>query len=181
MQIATVKPNAATVARIFMMLFSGNSSGRQMKFNRVVLMTSAIMLGALSPASAAVSKVGTLTCKGGAGVGLILGSKKHYDCVFKPAKGAQQNYEGSVTQIGLDLGFTSSVTIVWAVWASTDLPDRALAGDYVGANADASIGVGVGTKVLVGGSKNSVSLQPLSVQGQTGLNVAVGVADLSLR
>jgi hypothetical protein len=137
--------------------------------------------GAAGPAQAAVGKVGTLTCKGGAGVGMILGSKKHYDCVFKPTKGAPQNYEGSVTKIGLDLGFTSSVTIVWAVFASTDLPDRALAGDYVGANADASIGVGVGTKILVGGSKNSISLQPLSVQGQTGLNVAVGVADLALR
>jgi hypothetical protein len=73
------------------------------------------------------------------------------------------------------------VTIVWAVFASTDLPDRALAGDYVGASADASIGIGAGTKILVGGSKNSVSLQPLSVQGQTGLNLSVGVADLSLR
>lgn len=132
-------------------------------------------------AEAAVGRVGTLTCKGGAGVGLILGSKKHYDCVFKPTKGAPQTYEGSVTQVGLDLGFTSSVTIVWAVFASTDLPDRALVGDYVGANADASLGVGVGTKVLVGGSKSTVSLQPLSVQGQTGLNVAVGVADLALR
>lgn len=152
-----------------------------MKVDRVVLVAAAALLAAYAPASAAVAKVGTLTCKGGAGVGMILGSKKHYDCVFKPTKGAAQTYEGSVTKIGLDLGFTSKVTIVWAVFASTDLPDRALAGDYVGANADASIGVGVGTKILVGGSKNSISLQPLSVQGQTGLNVAVGVADLSLR
>ena len=132
-------------------------------------------------AEAATAKVGTLTCKGGKGVGLILGSKKTYDCVFKPTKGAPQNYEGSVTNVGFDIGFTSSVTIVWAVFSSTDLPNRALAGDYVGANADASLGVGAGTKILVGGSKNSVSLQPLSVQGQTGLNLSLGVADLSLR
>lgn len=152
--------------------------------NKTALAAAAALLlagGAVASAQAAVGKVGTLTCKGGAGVGLILGSKKNYDCVFKTAKGAVQNYEGSVTQIGLDLGFTSKVTIVWAVFASTDLPDRALAGNYVGANADASLGVGVGTKILVGGSKNSISLQPLSVQGQTGLNVAVGVADLALR
>jgi opacity protein-like surface antigen len=152
-----------------------------MKLDRVVLVAAAALLAANAPASAAVAKVGTLTCKGGAGVGMILGSKKHYDCVFKPNKGSPQNYEGSVTKIGLDLGFTSKVTIVWAVFASTDLPDRALAGDYVGASADASIGIGAGTKILVGGSKNSVSLQPLSVQGQTGLNLSVGVADLSLR
>ncbi|MGE5267865.1 MAG: DUF992 domain-containing protein [Deltaproteobacteria bacterium] len=132
-------------------------------------------------AEAATAKVGTLTCKGGAGVGMILGSKKNYDCVFQPTKGAPQKYEGAVTKIGLDLGFTSSVTIVWAVFASTDLPERALAGNYVGANADASLGIGAGTKILVGGSKDSVSLQPLSVQGQTGLNLAVGVADLTLR
>jgi hypothetical protein len=147
----------------------------------LALAAAVVLSGAGDSAQAAVAKVGTLTCKGGAGVGLILGSKKHYDCVFKPTKGASQSYEGSVTKIGLDLGFTSSVTIVWAVFASTDLPDRALVGDYVGANADASLGVGVGTKVLVGGSKSTVSLQPLSVQGQTGLNIAVGVADLALR
>lgn len=132
-------------------------------------------------AEAATAKVGTLTCKGGQGVGFIIGSKKNFDCVFKPTKGAPQNYAGTVTKVGVDVGFTSAVTIVWAVFSSTDLPERALAGNYVGANADASLGIGVGTKILVGGSKNSVSLQPLSVQGQTGLNLAVGVADLSLR
>lgn len=149
--------------------------------------SAALIVGLLAaawsgPAAAAQAKAGTLTCKGGAGVGMILGSKKHYDCVFKPVKGASETYEGSVTKIGLDLGFTSKVTIVWAVFTSSnELTPRALVGDYVGANADASIGVGVGTKILVGGSKNTISLQPLSVQGQTGLNVAVGVADLSLR
>jgi hypothetical protein len=147
----------------------------------LVLAAALLVGGAAGSAQAAVGKVGTLTCKGGAGVGLIFGSKKNYDCVFKPTKGPAQTYEGAVTKIGLDLGFTSSVTIIWAVFASTDLPQRALTGDYVGANADASLGIGVGTKILVGGSKNSVSLQPLSVQGQTGLNLAVGVADLSLR
>ena len=143
---------------------------------------SAMVLAGSGSAMAAKGQAGTLTCKGGAGVGLILGSKKHYDCVFKPTKGPSETYEGSVTQLGLDLGFTSKVTIVWAVFSSSnELTPRALVGDYVGASADASIGVGVGTKVLVGGSKNTISLQPLSVQGQTGLNVAVGVADLSLR
>lgn len=142
---------------------------------------SAMVLAGSGSAMAAKAKAGTLTCKGGAGVGLILGSKKHYDCVFQSTKGKTESYEGSVTKLGLDLGFTSKVTIVWAVFSSTDLGPKALVGDYVGANADASIGVGVGTKILVGGSKHTISLQPLSVQGQTGLNIAVGVADLALR
>jgi hypothetical protein len=142
----------------------------------------AMVLAGGGSAMAAKGQAGTLTCKGGAGVGLILGSKKHYDCVFKPTKGPSEAYVGSVTQLGLDLGFTSKVTIVWAVFSSSnEVTPRALVGDYVGASADASFGVGVGTKVLVGGSKNTISLQPLSVQGQTGLNVAIGVADLSLR
>lgn len=146
-----------------------------------LIAASAMVLASSGTAMAATAQAGTLTCKGGAGVGLILGSKKHYDCVFKPVKGPSESYEGSVTKIGLDLGFTTNVTIVWAVFSSSDLGPKALVGDYVGANADASIGVGVGTKILVGGSKSTISLQPLSVQGQTGLNVAVGVADLALR
>lgn len=150
---------------------------------KVAAVVAALAMICAETGSAMAAKVeaGTLTCKGGAGVGLILGSKKHYDCVFKPVKGPTESYEGSVTKIGLDLGFTTKVTIVWAVFSSTDLGPKALVGDYVGANADASIGVGVGTKILVGGSKSTISLQPLSVQGQTGLNVAVGVADLALR
>jgi hypothetical protein len=35
--------------------------------------------------------------------------------------------------------------------------------------------------VLVGGSDRTVALQPVSVTGQTGLNLAVGVAELILR
>jgi hypothetical protein len=146
------------------------------------VIASALFVAGSGSAIAAQAQAGTLTCKGGEGVGMILGSKKHYDCVFKPVNGPPQTYEGSVTKVGLDLGFTSNVTIVWAVFSSSnELGPKALAGDYVGANADASLGIGAGTKILVGGSENTVSLQPLSVQGQTGLNLSVGVADLSLR
>lgn len=141
-----------------------------------------LLLASGGAAQAATAQAGTLTCKGGSGVGMILGSKKHYDCVFKRAKGPSETYEASVTKIGLDLGFTSSSTIVWAVFSSSnELSPKALAGEYVGASADASLGIGAGTKVLVGGSKNTISLQPLSVQGQKGLNLSVGVADMKLR
>ncbi len=84
------------------------------------LVFSALALSASGPAFAAKGQAGTLTCKGGAGVGLILGSKKHYDCVFKPVKGPSETYEGSVTKVGLDLGFTTKVTIVWAVFSSSN-------------------------------------------------------------
>ncbi len=148
----------------------------------VTLALSGLLMASGGSAQAATAQAGTLTCKGGSGVGMILGSKKHYDCVFKRVKGPSETYEASVTKIGLDLGFTSSSTIVWAVFSSSnELSPKALAGEYVGASADASLGIGAGTKVLVGGSKNSISLQPLSVQGQKGLNLSVGVADMKLR
>ena len=40
---------------------------------------------------------------------------------------------------------------------------------------------GPGGNVLVGGSNNSIALQPLSLQGQVGLNVAAGLESLELR
>lgn len=156
---------------------------KKMSFaRRIVFATSAAVLASAPPALAAKGEIGTLTCKGGAGVGMIIGSKKTFDCHFKPVKGATETYEATVTKIGLDVGFTSAATIVWTVFSSTDIPgERPLTGEYVGANADASLGIGAGTKILVGGSKNTISLQPLSVQGQTGLNLAVGIADMNLR
>lgn len=128
-------------------------------------------------------RVGTLTCQGGAGVGLILGSQKSYACSYASASGSHvDDYSATISKIGLDIGVTGESVIVWAVLASTDaLEPRALAGTYAGATADVAIGVGGGAKVLVGGSNNAIVLQPLSVQGQTGLNLAVGVAEMSIR
>jgi hypothetical protein len=127
-------------------------------------------------------KAGTLTCQGGAGVGLVLGSKKSYACTYTSASGHHvEDYSASVSKIGLDIGFTGESVIVWTVLASTDaLNPHALAGNYAGATADVAIGVGGGAKVLVGGSDNSIVLQPLSVQGQTGLNLAVGIAEMTI-
>jgi hypothetical protein len=126
--------------------------------------------------------VGTLTCSGGAGVGLILGSKKSYQCTFESASGRREEYGATVTKIGLDIGVTGTSVMVWTVLAATDaLVPRALAGTYGGAAADVSVGIGGGAKVLVGGWQSSIALQPLSVQGQTGINLAVGVAELTLR
>lgn len=128
-------------------------------------------------------KAGTLTCKGGAGVGLVLGSKKTYDCTYTSLSGkVSEPYAASITKIGLDIGVTNESTMVWTVLGSSDaLKPRQLAGSYAGATADVAVGVGGGAKVLVGGSDKSIVLQPVSVQGQTGLNLAVGVAELTLR
>ena len=102
--------------------------------------------------------------------------------MFTPAgAGPREVYVGSISKFSLDLGATSGGQMVWAVFAPTSLPFGALAGDYAGATAEATVGAGLGANALVGGSNRTVALQPLSVQGQTGLNVAAGVAGLSLR
>lgn len=127
-------------------------------------------------------EAGTLTCTGGEGIGLILGSKKSYNCTFSPTSGPKESYRASVTKIGLDIGMTGKSVMVWTVLTSSSpMKERALTGNYAGASADVAVGVGGGAKVLVGGSQNSVTLQPVSVQGQTGVNLALGVAELSLR
>lgn len=128
------------------------------------------------------AKVGTLSCDISGGIGLIVTSKKDVTCMFTPtAGGPREVYTGSIAKFGLDIGATSGGEMVWAVDAPTDRRFGALAGTYTGATGEATVGVGAGANVLVGGSNRTVSLQPLSVQGQAGLNVAAGVAELRLR
>ncbi|MCA9232748.1 MAG: DUF992 domain-containing protein [Planctomycetales bacterium] len=145
-------------------------------------------LVALSPTSlmAQSNKVvaGTLTCKGKGTVGLILGSKQTLACSYNPAgkKNPKHAYTATITKLGLDIGIKGPSVMVWTVLGSTtELPGEALAGKYGGLSADASIGIGAGANTLIGGSKDSVVLQPLSVQGQTGINLAVGIAGLTLK
>lgn len=125
---------------------------------------------------------GTLTCRGNGTVGLILGSRETLNCVFQRVNnGPRSNYSGRITKVGLSLGVTGRNVMIWTVLASTDnLPGSALTGTYAGVGANASLGAGVGANALVGGSSNSVVLQPLSVQAQTGVNIAAGVAELRL-
>lgn len=128
------------------------------------------------------TKAGTLTCDISAGIGLIITSKKEVTCMFTPSQpGPREVYTGSISKFGLDLGATAGGEMVWAVYAPTTRKFGALAGHYGGASAEATVGAGVGANVLVGGSDRTVSLQPVSVQGQAGLNLAVGVAGLDLR
>jgi Protein of unknown function (DUF992) len=128
------------------------------------------------------TKAGTLTCDISGGIGLVVASKKDVTCMFTPATaGPREVYVGSISKFGLDVGATSGGEMVWSVFAPSNKKFGALAGEYGGASAEATVGAGLGANVLVGGSDRTVSLQPVSVQGQAGLNLAVGVAALSLR
>jgi Protein of unknown function (DUF992) len=143
-----------------------------------------IMAGALAlgtPAQAQAVKAGVLTCNVSSGFGFIFGSSKAVNCTFSPVGGPPQHYVGSIDKFGVDIGYTSGGVLVWTVLApSTSPAPGSLAGSYGGATASATAGVGVGANVLVGGSASSISLQPLSIEGNTGLNVAAGVAALTL-
>ena len=128
------------------------------------------------------TKVGTLTCDISGGVGLIIASKKDVTCMFTPSQpGPREVYVGSIRKFGLDIGATAGGEMIWAVFAPSNKRFGALAGNYGGASAEATVGAGLGANVLVGGSNRTVTLQPVSVQGQSGLNLAVGVAGLELR
>ena len=150
---------------------------------RLALLAAALALaGAVGARAETPVAIGTLVCTGGEGVGLILGSKKSYDCNLSLLNGGKQPYSASVTKIGIDIGVTGKTTMVWTVLsAKSPSSNRALAGSYVGVDADVSLGLGAGVKVLVGGSDNSFTLQPVSVQGETGVNLAAGVAELTLK
>ncbi len=129
------------------------------------------------------TKVGTLTCDISAGMGVIIASKKSLTCLFTPSQAgdAKEVYTGTITKFGLDIGATAGGRMIWAVFAPSNAKFGALSGTYTGASAEATVGAGLGANVLVGGSNRTVSLQPVSVQGQTGLNVAAGVSEIQLR
>ena len=125
--------------------------------------------------------VGTLSCTVEGGVGLILGSSKEMDCTFEPAgSGDSQNYIGTINKLGIDIGITGASYIKWLVFAPGNVKAGAIEGTYRGVSAQASVGLGLGANVLVGGSDKSIALQPLSVEGQTGLNVAAGLTGIEL-
>jgi hypothetical protein len=151
------------------------------------LMMSAAVLGALAlaaPAQAAKHgvKVGELTCSVASGWGFVFGSSKDLRCVFRQSHKSVVHYSGSIAKFGVDIGYTEGGVLIWEVVAPTsDVRPGALDGDYVGVSAGATAGVGVGANVLVGGFDKSFSLQPLSVSGNKGLNVAAGIGSITLK
>jgi hypothetical protein len=129
------------------------------------------------------TQLGTLTCSLAPSVGLIVASRQRMNCRFVADSGnRQERYSGTIRRIGLDLGFTAGGTMVWRVLSVARRPLRgALGGTYVGASADIAFGLGVGANALVGGLGRSIVLQPISLSGQVGVNLALGVAGLTLR
>jgi hypothetical protein len=141
----------------------------------------ALSLGGSAVAQERV-QAGTLGCDISAGIGLIIGSQRTVSCTFTPSlPGPVEFYTGTISKFGLDIGATAGGVMTWVVYSPTSRPAGGLAGNYGGASAEATLIAGLGANVLVGGSNRSVALQPLSVQGQVGLNVAAGVAGLHLR
>src|SRR3984893_4361019 len=142
----------------------------------------AIVLAVASaePAAAQQVRAGLLTCDVSSGIGLIITSQKQVSCVFAPDRPGvmREDYDGSITKFGLDLGITGGGIMVWGGSPGTVAGPGFLAGDYVGASGEASLGAGVGANVLIGGSNRTVTLQPVSVSGQIGINIALGVASL---
>ncbi|UGV25458.1 DUF992 domain-containing protein [Rhodopseudomonas boonkerdii] len=151
---------------------------------------SALLLGiattAVLSASQAQSQqgvqLGVLNCRGGASTGFVVGSVTNLGCVLTGTGRPDQPYVATIRKVGLDLGITEQTALSWAVFAPVNYTGPGdISGNYAGAQSSASIGVGVGANVLVGGSQNAISLQPLSLQGSVGLNVAAGLQSLELR
>ena len=134
-----------------------------------------------SPAAAQAGiKVGTLTCNVASGWGFVFGSSRTLNCTFS-GPGYVEYYVGSISRFGVDIGYTAGGVLIWTVFAPTAvLAPGSLSGGYAVGTASATVGVGVGANALIGGSGNTIALQPLSLEGQTGLNVAAGIGAITL-
>lgn len=126
-------------------------------------------------------RIGYLTCDINGGVGYVLGSSKGVDCTFQGTHGKTDHYTGAIRKFGVDLGFTTRGRLIWAVFAPTaGYHHGSLGGLYQGATAEATVGAGVGTNILFGGTTGSIHLQTISVTGQLGLNVAATGTSMTL-
>ena len=155
-----------------------------MNFPKSIPFAAMALAGALTttPAQAQNVQAGSLVCDVSGGVGMIIASQREMACTFTNSRGELEVYVGQIRRFGLDIGATAGGQMVWAVFAPSGQFSRgALAGTYSGASAEATVVAGLGANVLLGGSNRSIALQPLSVQGQAGLNLAIGVADLQLQ
>ena len=137
--------------------------------------------GTAKAAGKSGANVGSLTCKVAGGMGFVFGSSKDLECIFARTAGVGEKYTGAIKRDGVDIGVTKESQIVWLVFAPGSIAPGALAGTYAGATAQATVGGGVGANVLLGGGSGQITLQPVSVEGSVGLNVAAGVAEVELK
>ena len=129
------------------------------------------------------TKVGVLNCVLAPTVGLIVVSFQNMNCRFNSEGPApSESYSGKLSTVGIDLGFRAGGSLTWGVYAPTNnMIPGSLAGSYKGASGKVGVGVGVGENFLLGGSGNSVALQPWSVEGTTGVHASLGLSNLELR
>ena len=149
----------------------------------IIGVAAAAALSLLSGAAGAqYVNVGVLECRGIGTTGFIIGSVHELECVFRSDYMPPVRYHGIVRKFGLDIGITEQSVLAWGVLAPTGrIGPGDLAGSYGGVSAGAAVIVGAGANALVGGSNNTFALQPLSFEGQAGVNVTLGVASLELR
>ncbi|WP_407174759.1 DUF992 domain-containing protein [Bradyrhizobium sp. STM 3562] len=158
-----------------------------MRLSTVLAATAMTMLAASFRASPAQQpservQVGLLECRGGASVGFIIGSETNLGCVLHVDGMPEGHYIAVIKKVGLDIGLTEETKLAWNVFAPTArLGPGDLAGNYAGVDGSAVVGIGVGGNVLLGGSNNSIALQPVSVEDAVGLSVAAGLESLELR
>ncbi len=152
---------------------------------RAMLCTAALVASVVSAGTTAAQdslKIGRLRCEVSAGLGLIIASTQEMECVFTSTMGLSERYFGKIRKFGIDIGVTNAGVLAWDVLQPSSGPKQgALAGDYVGVTASATAAVGAGANALIGGFGRSVTLQPLSLEAQTGVALAAGVAELTLR
>ena len=135
----------------------------------------------VAPAGRKGVNVGSLSCNVAGGTGFVFGSTKALSCIFTRTDGTGERYHGEINRFGIDIGYTKEAQVVWLVLAPGSIGLGALAGSYGGVTLQGTVGVGAAANVLVGGSNKQITLQPVSVEGSTGLNVAGGVAEISLK
>ena len=159
--------------------------GFSMSMKKLIAVAALVAAGVAAGAPAFASdkvNIGVLSCREGKNLGFIIGSTTSLACTFKPAGGGpEQAYSGTISEFGIDIGETKATQIVWGVLAPSKKMDLgALAGQYGGLSAEATVTVGLGANVLLGGFEKSIALQPLSTQVQEGFNIAAGISSMTL-
>lgn len=155
---------------------------RKLKLLAAAVLSAGMMLAPSANAAGSGVRVGTLSCNVAPGWGHVIASNRQMNCMYRPYHRSAEHYTGTLSRYGVDLGHTRGGTLVWAVVAPTSNVGRtALEGNYGGVSANATLGVGASANVLVGGFDRSIALQPLSVEGNSGLAIAAGVGYMRLR
>ncbi len=165
---------------------NNHTIGRRPTSRRLAILAAIAAAGALAAAPAfaqdegAGVKIGTLNCHEASGWGFIFGSSHAVRCIYY-GNDHEEHYSGNISKFGVDVGYQRSGVLLWTVVApGPDIGHGGLSGHYGGLTAGASVVVGASANALIGGSSKNITLQPLSIEGTTGLNVAAGIGDITL-